>query len=214
MNGDNVVTDVMPNKKADVNLNFNSGHKVLLIYPTLYRITGLPVGMASLSACLKEKGFDVKIFDTAFYKEKGRYSNQEENRITNNLTKPINQQEDYWKDKSNNLLFDLDNLLKEYNPDIVGISILENTKEQSFRMTRFVKSKYPNLPVVAGGIFPTLTPKLFVDEPSIDHICIGEGEVSFPDLCEKIIRKKDCSNTRGFWIKKNGHDCFSNPPTI
>ena len=39
------------------------------------------------------------------------------------------------------MLFDLDNLLKEFNPSIVGISILENTKEQSFRMTRFVKSK-------------------------------------------------------------------------
>ncbi len=204
MNQDNVVTANITNKKSRLNLNFNSGSKVLLIYPTLYRITGLPIGIASLSASLKDKGFDVKIFDTAFYKEKGRYSNQEKSRVTSQMTKQIDKQENYWKDKSNDLLFDLNDLLNKFNPSIVGISILENTKEQSFKMTRFIKSKYPNLPVVAGGIFPTLTPKIFVDEPSIDYICIGEGEVSFPDLCERIIRGKDCSNTRGFWIKKNG----------
>jgi hypothetical protein len=198
MNQDNVVTANITNKKSRLNLNFNSGSKVLLIYPTLYRITGLPIGIASLSASLKDKGFDVKIFDTAFYKEKGRYSNQEKSRVTSQMTKQIDKQENYWKDKSNDLLFDLNDLLNKFNPSIVGISILENTKEQSFKMTRFIKSKYPNLPVVAGGIFPTLTPKIFVDEPSIDYICIGEGEVSFPDLCERMIRGKDCSNARAF----------------
>ncbi len=45
----------------------NDTNRVLLIYPALFKITGLPIGLASLSASLKKGGYQVKIFDTAFY---------------------------------------------------------------------------------------------------------------------------------------------------
>ena len=65
----NITNPVISGKKSPLT-TIHGNFRVLLIYPTMYRVTGLPVGMASLSAALKDKGFDVRIFDTAFYKEK------------------------------------------------------------------------------------------------------------------------------------------------
>ena len=40
--------------------------KVLLVYPSRFKISGLHIGLASLSAFLRKGGYDVKIFNTAF----------------------------------------------------------------------------------------------------------------------------------------------------
>ena len=118
-----VQSNIDSGKKASSKSPLHSIHsnfRVLLIYPTMYRVTGLPVGMASLSASLKEKGFDVRIFDTAFYKEKeqDRYSDQEKKRAER-MTKPIENKDDIWKDRPNDMLTDLDILIKEFKPSLV-----------------------------------------------------------------------------------------------
>ena len=107
--------------------SIHSNFRVLLIYPTMYRVTGLPIGMASLSACLKDKGFDVRIFDNAFYKEKeeDRYADQE-GKSAERMYKPIENKNDIWKDRPNDMLTDLDILIKEFKPSLVGISILSS----------------------------------------------------------------------------------------
>ena len=76
----------------------------------------------------KDKGFDVRIFDTAFYKEKevDRYSAQEDERAET-MTKPIQDKEDIWQDRPNDMLTDLKILMNEFKPSLVGVSILENT---------------------------------------------------------------------------------------
>ena len=40
---------------------------VLIIYPASFKLSGLHIGIASLSSALKKNGYDVKIFDTVFY---------------------------------------------------------------------------------------------------------------------------------------------------
>jgi len=165
-------------------------------------VTGLPIGVASLSAALKAQGFSVKIFDTCFYKELDR--DQEELRAETQMTKPIVGGAEYWIDKPGPLLTDLDKLISEFKPSIVGVSVLENTLDLSLSMTRSVKKKHSDIITVAGGVFPTLTPEALIDEDSIDVICIGEGEVSFPNLCTKISQGEDYTDTDGFWIKRDG----------
>ena len=93
-------------------------------------------------------------------------------------------------------------------------SILENTKKMALKMTTMVKENFPDVHVVAGGIFPTLTPELFLKEPSISYVCVGEGEISFPDLCEKLREKKDPTNTRGFWMRDENGKIHKNPPAM
>ena len=210
----NITNSVISGKKSPLT-TIHGNFRVLLIYPTMYRVTGLPVGMASLSAALKEKGFDVRIFDTAFYKEKevDRYSAQEDERAET-MTKPIEDKEDIWKDRPNDMLTDLKILMNEFKPSLVGVSILENTKKMALKMTNMVKENFPDVHVVAGGIFPTLTPEIFLKEPSISYVCVGEGEISFPDLCEKLREKKDPTNTRGFWMRDENGKIHKNPPAM
>ena len=42
--------------------------KVLLVYPNTMMATLTPLSIASLSAVLKKKKYDVELFDTTFYK--------------------------------------------------------------------------------------------------------------------------------------------------
>lgn len=42
--------------------------KVLFIYPNTMMATLLPLHISTLSACLKKEGFQVKLFDTTYYK--------------------------------------------------------------------------------------------------------------------------------------------------
>mgnify|MGYP003961427711 FL=1 len=46
----------------------NKDFKVLFINCNTMMDVLLPVGLSLISACLKEKGFGVKLFDTTFYK--------------------------------------------------------------------------------------------------------------------------------------------------
>ena len=42
--------------------------KVLLVYCNTLQQNALPMGITQLSACLKEAGIEVVLFDTTFYK--------------------------------------------------------------------------------------------------------------------------------------------------
>ena len=44
--------------------------RVLLVYPNLQSANLIPSSIGILSACLKEAGFEVKVFDTTLYKTK------------------------------------------------------------------------------------------------------------------------------------------------
>jgi len=42
--------------------------KILLVYPNQMLQNLIPINISILSACLKEGGFNVEVFDTTFYK--------------------------------------------------------------------------------------------------------------------------------------------------
>ncbi|MEW5723203.1 MAG: radical SAM protein [Thermodesulfobacteriota bacterium] len=89
-------------------------------------------------------------------------------------------------------LLDLDeeglmNTVRDYEPDVVGISCLSmEYRKTLFRTARLVKKARPFTPVVVGGIYPTLLPEEIVAEKSIDYIVMGEGEHRLPRLLDHL----------------------------
>jgi len=183
---------------------------VLLIYPTFYRITGYPIGLGSICSVLKNEGYEVRVFDTCFYKEVDR--DQEELRASILSTKRIETGEQFWRDNLNNPKEDLVALIEELQPIVAGITVSENTFMQSVELTKHIKKYYKDLIIVAGGVFPTLSPDIFINETSIDIVCIGEGELSFLELCNKINSNNDFRYTDGFWVKRAG-EIYKNKPS-
>jgi len=76
------------------------------------------------------------------------------------------------------------NRVRDYRPDIVGISALFNTSYNYLESTsRAVKETASSAFVIAGGGLPTnLYGKILEEIPHIDAVCYGEGEIPMADL--------------------------------
>jgi len=183
---------------------------VLFIYPTPFRITGLPVGIASLAAVLKEDGIGVKIFDTAFYPSADR--SQTVIKSERMMTKAVSDEDRYLPENTTRMEDDLAAILRSYRPDLVAISTLEIMYRSTQQICRLIKQQQPALPIVAGGVFPTLSPDMVIAEESIDIVCHGEGESALRELCRRLSAGEPHTGITGLWIKAGGR-LYRNPPS-
>ena len=183
--------------------------KVLLIYTVPYGITGVPIGLSSIAASLKDKGHEVKIFDTVFYNLKNE-KNVDKRRSQIKMTKEIKDEKNIFIEKED-IFSDIHILINEYNPDIIGISLLESFFYNCIKIVDYIKKNIGDIPIVVGGVFPTVSPDIVINEKSIDMICVGEGEVSFATLCTNMANNKSIKNIDGIWFKEDGKVIKNNP---
>jgi isocitrate lyase len=57
---------------------------------------------------------------------------------------------------------------------------------------------------IVGGAYATFAPELVIRRPSVDMVCVGEGELALVELCEKLRRGADVTAVRNIWIKRDG----------
>jgi anaerobic magnesium-protoporphyrin IX monomethyl ester cyclase len=75
------------------------------------------------------------------------------------------------------------------SPKIIGIGGTTPSRKGSFLTAYLSKKVLPNSTVVYGGVSATFTAKEVLEKiPDIDFIIKGEGELSFLQLCDAIIR--------------------------
>ena len=173
--------------------------KVLLVYPNFPMVSVLlPAGVSMLSAVLKKEGFQCKLFDTTLYKPKGE--SQEEFRKKLLQLKTSSNMEEKVNTKITDPHDDFKILLNSYKPDIIGISVLSDTFEMGVEYAKIAKLK--NIPVFAGGIYPTFAPEEVIANQFIDYVCMGEGEYAVVNLCKSLADEKSIDNIKNFWIKK------------
>ena len=186
---------------------------VLIIYPASFKLSGLHIGIASLSSALKKNGYDVKIFDTVFYDLLGQ---QEWDKLRSDrlMSKKIVNEKEHWKVKTTDMKEDLMKILDEFKPKVIGLSITEPVYDLSLTLSRLAKEKCPDAIIVAGGVFPTLSPDIAIKENSIDVHCVGEGELALPELCDRIYEKKDFLDIPGLWVKNKGKIYKNNPAKL
>ena len=89
-------------------------------------------------------------------------------------------------------------------PDLIGFSATTNQYPYVKKLSKWIKG-YSDIPVICGGIHPTLSPEEVIAEDSIDVLCIGEGEYPMLELANKMVTGDDISNIRNLWVKQNGH---------
>lgn len=175
--------------------------KVLLLYPSLYMQTGIPLAIACLSGALKAHGVTVRVFDTHPYRFGTEVAEHEFRSTVQHSTRAVN-----YGDKgiyaSDEDPFDaLTRLLDEFRPDLVGMSAAESVFERGCQLTRHVKAWNPKIPVIAGGVFPTLAPEIAFREASLDMICIGEGESALVEVCQRVASGQSHADVAGIWAR-------------
>jgi radical SAM superfamily enzyme YgiQ (UPF0313 family) len=78
----------------------------------------------------------------------------------------------------------LKNEMKNFNPDVVGISIMTHSRVSSFRFIDYIIKEYPEVKIVLGGIHPTIMWEQIVNKYKNAVVVIGEGEITFGELLE------------------------------
>ncbi|MFH1642424.1 MAG: radical SAM protein [Nanoarchaeota archaeon] len=97
-------------------------------------------------------------------------------------------------------------LLKELNQNPLCIATTSTTGLQinyALEISKFVKQN-SNIPVVWGGVHPSLLPRQTLENPNIDILVKGEGEITFFELVKAMEKNRTLKGINGVSFKKNG----------
>jgi anaerobic magnesium-protoporphyrin IX monomethyl ester cyclase len=75
-------------------------------------------------------------------------------------------------------------LIAKLSPMFIGVSLMSVEYDRAVRLTHVLKSRYPSIPILWGGIHPTIAPETCWDHA--DYVCIGEGELFIVDFANAL----------------------------
>ncbi len=104
-------------------------------------------------------------------------------------------------------------LVREFDPDVVGLSIMTFQRRTALRLVRLIRSIKPGVRVVAGGYDASLAPEAYASECSgVDFLVRGEGEHTFRELLAAIERKSAPTAIAGLSFRGEAGSGFRHAP--
>lgn len=96
--------------------------------------------------------------------------------------------------------------LAETRPEVIGIGLMSTEYHKACRLTEYIKNFDKKIPVIWGGVHPTISPESCLKYA--DFVCMGEGEKVILDIAniKSLTDIKDLKNicyNRGGEIKRN-----------
>ncbi len=95
-----------------------------------------------------------------------------------------------------------DEFLRDYRPDIVGITANTPQVKQAWRTAQEIKDVLPGTPVVIGGPHPSVLSEESAIRPEIDIVARGEGEAIWVELLDQLagLKVQNPSFTAKEWL--------------
>lgn len=81
--------------------------------------------------------------------------------------------------------------VKEFKPDLVGVTVLTRGHNRAKEIIQVLKKKFKKLPIVIGGTQVTAAPKEVILDLGADFGVIGEGEVTLLELVKELEKTKN-----------------------
>jgi len=174
--------------------------KVLLLYPNIQMSQMMPYSIGLLTALLRREGFSVDLFDTTFYVDEINKNYETHNQHV---------LEWEWKEKSqifkSNIVNNFQKKIEKFDPDLIGISVVENSYPIARRIIRSLPEKMKKIPIVWGGVFASFASQIILNDNVGDYVCRGEGEDAMIDFCNRLCEGKPTHNVQNFWVRYNGN---------
>jgi anaerobic magnesium-protoporphyrin IX monomethyl ester cyclase len=79
----------------------------------------------------------------------------------------------------------LSRLVTEFDPDLVGISVMTFQRRTASRIIELLRASKPSIRIVAGGYDPSLAPEAY-ETMGLNFIVRGEGELTFRELLRAL----------------------------
>lgn len=95
--------------------------------------------------------------------------------------------------------------IKLDNAICVGISTLTGTTiRYGLEVAKYIRMKNPSIPLVWGGVHPTLHPEQTIRNEYVDIIVRGEGEATLIELVKALEENRDLNLIAGLTFKRYG----------
>lgn len=180
--------------------------KILLLYPNLMMKNILPPAIGILTACLRERGFDVGLFDTTYYLTGTQ--NPDEIRKEYLQVRTYDARDYGITVKNTDVLEDFKKMVNEFKPDIIGVSVVEDTMPLALRLISALGSVRPK--TIFGGIYISYLKERVFEHKEVDIICLGEGEEAIVELCERLQKKEDYSDIKNLCLRDSDRIIINN----
>ena len=140
----------------------------------------------SMSASLKKAGHRTSLaFDPALFDERIYFHIDFLARIFSQRKKVINK-------------------IVGLKPDLLAISVFSDNYQWAIDIAAGVK-RILHVPVILGGVFATNCPETVIENPSVDIVCLGEGEQPIVELADSMESGEVDYNIQNLWFKKDGY---------
>lgn len=101
--------------------------------------------------------------------------------------------------------------LRIEEPIFVGISSMSGTQiEYGIEIAKKVRNEDPSIPIVWGGVHPTLLPEQTASSKYVDIVVRGEGELTTVQLANQLSSRGSIKNVKGITYKRQG-EIVTNP---
>jgi len=87
-----------------------------------------------------------------------------------------------------------------FKPDLIAFSVVTNQYQFAKDIASAIR-KYCDVPILCGGIHPTMDPEGVLNSEEFDLVCLGEGEGALCDLAENIGSREIVSGIKNIWSK-------------
>ena len=99
----------------------------------------------------------------------------------------------------------------KFKPDIIGISANIVTYPAALKVAEKLRSEFKDTFIILGGPYPSSLPEVALNNPYIDAVVIGEGELTMQEVVDKLEKGEEpFLNTEGLAYKYNGKIIFNN----
>lgn len=87
--------------------------------------------------------------------------------------------------------------------DAIGFSVMTDQVKDALKLSDSVKEADPDIPIVWGGVHPTLYPNQTIQDKSVDYAVVDEGELTLLELMSHFEGKTDLKNIKGIAYQEN-----------
>lgn len=91
----------------------------------------------------------------------------------------------------------------EHQPDLIAFSSTSLQFGIVKKIAGWLKEDR-SIPMICGGVHPSLMPEESLLNTELDMVCIGEGEEALGELCDRILQKEPTYDIPNIWVKDHG----------
>jgi len=197
-----------PNNSAKQDA-FRTG-RILFINPPYRRFLNMsnntfPLTFGNMASLLEENGFEARIYDADYdIRLVDNNFNYEYTFSAQQMVK------DGLENENHPVWAEIRDTITSYRPEIIGITAMSNKYPFVLKIAQIAKKISKDIKIVVGGHHATIFSTELIAEDNVDFVVSGEGEITFLELAQKLLRNDgDYRHIRGLTYK-NGNNVLTN----